>query len=450
MISSILYRVHAGMSYLRAHPRLWLVGILVVILPLLFLYSGQQFLEAGRANQERLQKDRIGLLHDAFATNVSLSADDVTRLQQQVDEIVALNPDITQFEIYTLLDSTFVALVSSDQTRVGSVLEDPTLLQNASLRNDESVIFEFYTNSGRTWQAYRTYHQTAGTPYFIFTNHDLSVVDQLLADREREAYSSLILVYAVLLLFAYWHIRNTDYGHLYKKAKEANQTRDLFTNMIAHELRAPLTAIRGYASLLEESPTLPRQAKEQATRISQSSERLLTIVNDLLDVARLQSGKLAITLTPVALAPTIRQAVAEQTVSATKKGLTLAAPQLPNVTVAADQTRLQQALVNLLSNAIKYTENGTITVTVEAKKQRCEIRIKDTGMGIAAGEQAKLFAPFHRVESTAVSQITGTGLGMWITRQLIERMHGTVAVESIKGVGTHVVVTLPLAETTTK
>lgn len=110
--------------------------------------------------------------------------------------------------------------------------------------------------------------------------------------------------------------------------------------------------------------------------------------------------------------------------------------------VLIDGKRLHQAFTNLVSNSIKYTKEGKIEITLEDKNKVYEIRIKDTGMGIAAKDQKNLFAPFYRVENDDVSQITGTGLGMWITRQLLELMGAKIEVESIKGVGTHIVVTI--------
>ena len=447
MISQALYGLSSGLRYVASHQQLWFALILLVLLPLLFLYSSQTFLEIGRANQDRLQKDRVGILHDAFVTNIHLVDGDLTRLQAVTNEIVALNPDIVLFEIYRFTEGSFQVALSTETERIDQFITNASLVQAASVRQDESLIFPMSTAAGRTWQALRATQTEDGQQFVLLTSHDLSTVDQVLQAREQRAYYMLALVYLFLILFAWWHIRNTDYGRLYAEVKQANETKDLFTNMIAHELRAPLTAIRGYASLVEESTQLSKQHHQSVQRITSSSERLLTIVNDLLDVARIQSGKLSVESRAVALRPIIDQAIAELAVSAAEHSLTIEAPEIPEVQVQADPERLQQVLINLLSNAIKYTPEGTISVGVTTNHRTCELRIKDTGMGIAAADQKKLFAPFHRVNADRVDQITGSGLGMWITRQLLELMGGTVAVESIKNVGTHVVVTLPLAKT---
>jgi signal transduction histidine kinase len=219
--------------------------------------------------------------------------------------------------------------------------------------------------------------------------------------------------------------------------------KDLFTNMIAHELRAPLTAIRGYASLLEEK-TPTESDKQHAIRIKESSERMLLILTDLLDVARIQSGKLAIEKKETDVSLVVAKVVAELQVTAREKHIELIQENdTHSCIVMSDSKRLQQVFTNIINNAIKYTQQGSITVSITQVHAFIEIRVKDTGMGIAFEDQKRLFAPFFRVSSTDVSNITGTGLGMWITKELIELLGGSVSVESIKGVGTHVIVKLP-------
>jgi signal transduction histidine kinase len=270
----------------------------------------------------------------------------------------------------------------------------------------------------------------------------LRSIDDLFASREQSAYFSLIFVYIFIAALAYWHIRLTDYRYLYITAKKANETKDLFTNMIAHELRAPLTAIKGYASLLEERVP-DSDHKQYASRVRESSERLIAIVSDLLDVARIQSGKLAVNVERIDIQAESQKVIEELRISAQGKNIELHLTSSGSQFIGeADAQRLHQALTNLVSNAIKYTPKGTIELSLEEKPAYIELRVKDTGMGISSEDQQKLFAPFFRVASDDVSKITGTGLGMWITKQFIELMGGTVGVESIKGVGTHVVISL--------
>lgn len=442
MISSILFTLSNGWRYVKRHPHILLSLLLLIFVPLVFLYTGQQFLEAGRANQDSLYRERVGFLHDTLSIVVTLTKGDDKLLTDEVQKLTENNSDISVVAVFEARGNNVESIYTSDQKLLERLEEIEPLLRSSAV-HDSTLIFPVRVRDNRLWQAARVVETNSNFTYFIYTEHDLSSIDELLKTREQNAYASLLFIYAVMLLVVYWQIRSTDYRYLYQETKQANEMKDLFTNMIAHELRAPLTAIRGYASMLEESSKLSGTDKEHTNRIKTSSERLLTIVNDLLDVARIQSGKLTVELTSVNVSETVLAVRDELESMANEKKVKLVCEDFEAEHLAmVDSKRLHQALVNLVSNAIKYTEQGTIAIAIEEKSKEIELRIKDTGKGIAAEDQRKLFAPFFRVQSDDVSEITGTGLGMWITKRLINLMGGKVAVESIKGVGTHVVVTL--------
>ena len=442
MISKIIFALETAWNYVKRHPQIQFAFLLIFVLPLIVLYSSSQFLEAGRANQDKLQRDRVGLLHDSFVSILSATNFDPHTVQTELETIVTLNPDITKFRVVMQDRNNFVPLAALDADVLDTPETEPSLYQAAAARFDESLIFPFVRSDVRYWQSVRAVQSDDGVNYFILTENSFEQVDNYLTNQERSAYLSLLMVYLVLLAVAYWLIRLTNYRNLYIEAEEAIKTKDLFSNMIAHELRAPLTAINGYASMIIDSNDATKQV-EHAGKISASTERLLTIVNDLLDIARIQSGKLSFAIKTHDVLEIVQAVQAELLVSAEQKDISL---MIEDTTMSAaaeiDPKRLHQALTNLVSNAIKYTQKGTIAISVEEKTKVIELRVKDTGMGISAKDQQQLFAPFYRVSSQDVSQITGTGLGMWITRQLIELMGGTIGVESIKGVGTHVVVAL--------
>jgi signal transduction histidine kinase len=430
-------------AYVKQHPQILFALMLLFVIPLLFLYTGQQFLEVGTYNQDRLQKDKVGVLHDALvslsvATNINLGV-----IETQLQNIATQNPDIVEIQLLEATSDGIIPRLSIDVSQIGVAAENVEPFTSAGLLESESIIFE---SDERFWYGYRAFSTAAGNQYFIYTKTSLAATDALFRDREFDAYSRLIFVYIFLLLLAVWHIKLTDYRYLYTEATQAIATKDLFTHMIAHELRAPLTAIRGYASLLSEHLTEP-DIKQQATRIETSSERLITIVNDLLDVARLQSRKLEIQRETFVLNNIITEVVSEFTTLAAQKDCrviwddtTESAP------IHADPKRVQQIITNLMSNAIKYTEHGVITITTKVQRSQVEVRIKDTGSGISAEDQKKLFAPFFRTKQAETSTTTGTGLGMWITKELTELMGGTIGVESMQGVGTQIVLTFPRAQ----
>lgn len=443
MISKVLFAFERGVKYVKNHPHILFALLLVIVLPLSFLYSGNQFLDAGKSNQERLENERIGLMHDVFISLIEVSNANAVTLQSEIVKIATLNPDIVAFKISQKTTDGFIPIASLYDEEIGKVEEESQIYNYAFTRPDESVVDVITDSSDRFLRGVRLV-ELNDSSYVILTVTSRASVDALFNARKQTAYITLGLIYMFVLAIAFWHVRLTDYRYLYKKARKSIETKDLFTNMITHELRAPLTAIKGYASMIEESSESKPEEGKYAVRIRESSERLLGIVNDLLDVARMQSGKLKIEKTEASISEVVVSVCEELTPSALEKEIILSYSGTEEEHNAqTDSKRLHQAITNLVSNAIKYTKQGSIELAVEEKAVNIELRVKDTGMGISAKDQKQLFAPFFRVENDDVSQITGTGLGMWITRQLIELMGATVGVESIKGVGTHIVVTIP-------
>jgi len=444
MIAHTITLIRDGVGYIREHPQLLLTLLLIAVIPCAFLITAEQFLRAAQENQERAQKDRIGLMHDVFASLVTAADVDREIIAEEIRTIAAVNPDIRKFRIARDDGAQIVPIAALDEDHVGEPEDAVSAYRLADVTAPESVINEYYTSGERRWQAFRLIRGPNEEKLYIFTETSLAGTDAVVAARVREAYYWLFGLLAVVMLLTLRHVRLIDYGHLYRRAREANEMKDLFTNMIAHELRAPLTAMRGYASMIAENSEAPRDVREQGERIQTSAERLVLIINDLLDVARIQSGKLSVTKKQVDVAAVVSAVAEELKSTAMDKGVTLTTTGIgSSQMVVGDEKRLHQALTNVVSNAIKYTDEGSIEIALTAKRDRVELRVKDTGMGISADDQEKLFAPFFRASGADVSKITGTGLGMWITKQLIELMGASIGVESIKGVGTHVVITLP-------
>jgi signal transduction histidine kinase len=303
-----------------------------------------------------------------------------------------------------------------------------------------SLIFPIMSGNERTWQAIRAVTLGNDT-WYVVSEHSFANIDSVMKARQQQAYLGLTAIFAFLISLAYWFGRQTDWRKRYDALSIRMKERNLFTNMIAHEFRTPLTAIRGYTGFLADSNSISTKEKTFVEAIQTSTDRLLSLVNDFLEVARIQSGKMALELKTVDIQPTIMAVVEALQPLANEKGLTLSFHRLAvPVVVTTDTRRLYQILQNLVSNSLKYTQKGSVEVTIDVRPKTVSIRIKDTGMGISAEDQRKLFEPFGRVDEVDKSAITGTGLGMWITKQLAEALNGTVAVESIKEVGTHVVI----------
>lgn len=230
---------------------------------------------------------------------------------------------------------------------------------------------------------------------------------------------------------------------------EAAQSKDEFLASVSHELRTPLHAVLGIAESLQEHVYGPLGDRQlQAVRTIEASGRdLLALINDVLDVAKVEAGRLELDCQPLSVDTLCQSSLRLVREAAAKKHLTLdlrldaAAPQ-----VVGDGRRLKQVLVNLLGNAVKFTPDGgriMLTTTADRETQCLEIAVRDSGIGIAATDLPKLFQPFHQIDSSLSRQHAGTGLGLALVRRLVELHGGSVAVESREGEGSCFTVSLP-------
>lgn len=238
-------------------------------------------------------------------------------------------------------------------------------------------------------------------------------------------------------------------ARLYEKVRQANLAKSEFVSFVAHELRTPMTSIRGYADLLAKGivgPLTPQQEEFIHTILS-NVERMQVLVSDLRDISRIETGQLLLEMKSVRLIDALEDAMqaTRSQIEARCQQLTVDVPEdLP--LVYADPARLAQILINLLSNACKYTpEGGHIHVRAWLKGADIHCAVSDTGIGISAEDQARLFTKFFRSEDPAVRQMPGTGLGLCIVKSLVELQGGEIEVESRCGTGTTFTFTVPVA-----
>jgi len=221
-------------------------------------------------------------------------------------------------------------------------------------------------------------------------------------------------------------------------AEKANLAKSDFLSGMSHELRSPLNAILGFAQLMATaSPTPSDLQKESITQILQAGWHLLNLINEILDLSVVESGKVSLSLEPVSLSDVLSECQTMMEAQAQQRGIRMTFPKFEQPKfVWADQTRLKQIVINLLSNAIKYNQdNGQVTVDYTAmSSDRIRISFKDTGAGLTPDKKAQLFQPFNRLGQEAGS-VAGTGIGLVVTKQLVELMGGFLGVDSTVGEG---------------
>jgi PAS domain S-box-containing protein len=221
-------------------------------------------------------------------------------------------------------------------------------------------------------------------------------------------------------------------------AEKANLAKSDFLSSMSHELRSPLNAILGFAQLMESEMPSPTESQKQSIgHILVAGWHLLNLINEILDLAVIEAGKVSLSTEPVALDEVLGECQSMLESEAQKRGITMTIPRSEHLPyVSADRTRIKQVFINLLSNAIKYNkDHGTVVVTCHPISQdRVRISVTDTGAGMSADNLAQLFQPFNRL-GREMASVPGTGIGLVVTERLVKLMGGTISVESNVGVG---------------
>ena len=245
--------------------------------------------------------------------------------------------------------------------------------------------------------------------------------------------------------------RTTDLVLARNAAEAANQAKSVFLASMSHELRTPLNAILGFSNMMRRDPHLPDALRQNLDIINRSGEHLLTLINNVLDMAKIEAGRVQLENAPFDLGAMVRDVTDMMDMRAQDKGLQLLLDQtslFPRY-IIGDEARLRQVLINLVGNAIKFTEQGGVTVRLGTRNNKIAhllIEVEDSGPGIAAEDQQRLFEPFIQLNGQGENK--GTGLGLTITRQFVQMMGGHISLESTLGEGSMFRVDLPLMQAT--
>ena len=320
-------------------------------------------------------------------------------------------------------------------------METINLFNTTKLRSF-GVVMDF-----QQWQEYRDF----------FTN-EIKVDLVATLNRNMVLFFFMTMIVMLILFMVFRLILNRERETEWKKleAERSTRAKSTFLSNMSHDIRTPMNAIIGYTMLARKEENLSPKTEEYLTKIETSSQHLLALINDVLDMSRIESGKIDLEPKKTNLVKTMNEVHDMFLTQMETKGLhyTVSAVDITNKTVMCDVSRLNRILLNLVSNAYKFTpQGGNISVTlrqtgVDAKTGFYELRVKDTGMGMSREFAARVFEAYERERTTAVDSIQGTGLGMAITKSLVNLMGGTIAVETEQGKGTEFIIRVgfPLAE----
>ncbi|MFA7169557.1 MAG: HAMP domain-containing sensor histidine kinase [Candidatus Paceibacterota bacterium] len=444
-----------------------LYGIfLIILIPSLIAFNTIFIINKYNSSMDATLQRKALVVGRSIYASLQDDLDNEEKIQEKIQKISERNSEFENIEVLIPEKNSFKIIASSDQDEIGNVLDFYyyqtawTQPDNNGLATDSLTLAtdiegqslaDESDKDDRFWLVAMPMQDNDGNKQAILSIKISSKVIDDLTDYNKNASLAILLITVIItILFLSITVRLWDYVVLYKKIKDVDQIKDEFISIASHELRTPLTSIKGYTSLIMEGTfgkIKNAKINESLNRIMLSSGRLEALVEDLLDVSRLEQGRLSFEKKNIQIEPIIKEIVSQLSVTAERKKLKLtykkSAKKLPKI--AADPDRVKQVLVNLIGNAVKYTEKGSVIVTNEVKGKKLYIKVSDTGIGISPEGQRSLFQKFYRVKTEKTETIQGTGLGLWITKKITELMNGRIYLESIEGRGTQVTVILPLA-----
>jgi signal transduction histidine kinase len=426
-----------------------LIPAALIINTVIFINNTQKVIDA------ELQK-KASLATGILSASLPDLLSDPAALQKRIVLLAQSNEELRSIDVLVPDGENFKITASLDPQAAGTISK--FVYNTIAWKTDESVAYQ--TNSSalstedqsqrsdqRFWIVAAPVKSQAGTKVAILTTKISSkVIDDLSRDNLNRSIIVLVVTVLIIVLLLANNTRMFQYAVLFKKLKEVDQMKDEFISMTSHELRAPIVGIRGYLQMILDKSfgELPKEAEEKLKLVLRESNRLHELVEDLLDVSRIEQGRVTLELKPINLLLLFEEVVGTFKKIASDKGLQLITDVKVNVPpVHADLAKFKQIIVNLTSNAVKYTPKGSVTLSAEVKEEMVKIKISDTGMGMSAKDREHLFEKFYRVRNEKTDSISGTGLGLWITRELVRLMKGEIYIDSMENVGTQVSIVLP-------
>ncbi len=416
--------VNASMNRLQANTLL-LVGGGAVTLAVLLLVM---FVRSAQLKMKR--KDKEIHYRDELFSKLSVNVDDAFLML----DAATLQVDYISPNVERLLG------ISAEQ-----VMSDVRVLKKLIAKNSSLQQWDFLSDmlpgDQRGWSMEYTHQQTREQRWF----HTVGLCSDVEGDKK------YILVLSDRTADKKVNLALEEAVH---SAESANRAKSTFLSNMSHDIRTPMNAIIGFTTLASANTGNEEKIKEYLSKILSSSQHLLSLINDVLDMSRIESGKIHLEETEANLSDILHdiKTIISGQIHAKQLELYMDVMDVTDEDVFCDKTRLNQVLLNLLSNAIKFTPaGGTVSVRVAQLpgaprgKGLYEIRVKDTGIGMSQEFSERIFEPFERERTSTVSKIQGTGLGMAITKNIIDMMGGTIEVHTEPGAGTEFVIRVALS-----
>jgi len=440
-------------KFLRDNKQVVYSIAVMILIPGLVIFNTWFFAESYNKTIELTLYDKAIQIGQTFNAGISDKLNSPDEIQLFINDWKNYNEDTAALDIYYPDSQGFKLVASMDNKKeLGTLINSYNYSSSWSTGNifAQRVVEPEGDSNKSYWTIIMPLKNLQGERQAIISMKVSSdKANAKLVESLFSSYGILLGTVVLIILLLLGNSRLFEYSILYNKIKEVDAMKDEFISMASHELRTPVTVIRGYATMmLEEADKMGinQEGRDYLSIIDVSSERLNGLIEDLLNVSRIEQGRLKVDLKEMEVWPIVEDTVKEMKLQAETKGLTLTCAIEPSAKslILADKDRLKQILINTIGNSIKYTPTGSVEVKALNRDNNLVLMIKDTGIGMTAKEREHLFEKFYRVKSKKTEDIVGTGLGLWITKQIIELMKGTIMIDSMENVGTQVTLEFPL------
>lgn len=439
-------------KFLQDNKQVFYSIALMIIIPCAVVLNTYLLSQSFKATVDQSLQERAVTIGQAVNTALVDKLNAPDQIQSFVDKWKNNSSDTKTFDIFYRENGDYKLIASSDKAAINTndqTRKNITLFEFSWVRN-YPIAQKVIENNIQYWWVVMPLNNAQGQEQALLSMRlSADFIDSSLSAALMQSFWVLIGTIVVIVLLLFTNSRIFEYSVLYNKIKEIDEMKDEFISMASHELRTPITVIKGYASMiLEEAQGLTDQVKADLSIISVSADRLAALIEDMLNVSRIEQGRLKIDLKITDANAIIDETVKELKIQADEKKLALNYSIEENIktNVNIDKDKFKQVLINIIGNAIKYTPSGSVEVKALNRDKNLVILVKDTGIGMTAKEREHLFEKFYRVKNEKTQEIVGTGLGLWITKQIVELMSGTISVDSMENVGTQITISVPLIE----
>ena len=438
-------------SFLKENFQFIYSLILIIFIPVAIVANTLWSLGNTQKNMDQELQRKAALAESIFAGAVADSLDNEAALQAKIDLIAKTNTEIKEISILKPQSDGFLVVASSEEKNIGLIFKSS---QNTITWVEEQPIATLVSDTTKTpneryWVVITPLEDLDGEKQaLVDMKVSLADIDALTKKTLTNSLFILVITVFFVLLLLVNHFRFFEYAVLFKRLKEVDKMKDDFISIASHELKTPMAAIKGYISMIFEGVggKVDEKAKEHLEKAFANVKRLDVLVNELLDVSRLEQGRMQFDMQPVDITDIIKEISSELQVKADEKKLKITYQELsePRPKIFADPDRLAQIFDNLIGNAIKYTLKGNVTISHKSDGKILQTIIKDTGIGMSPEDRKRLFEKFYRIQNKKTMDIPGTGLGLWITREIVHRMNGEIYADSMENVGSQFTISFPI------